>query len=73
MTRNHLLCNFDRCRKSENEDLLQKWISSYNTRLVALPRFFQMGYNILTLTTQKEGMGYQPLGENLIVSLALDT
>jgi hypothetical protein len=34
---------------------------------------FSRGYNILTLTTQKEGMGYQQWGENLIVSLALDT
>ena len=72
MTRNHLLFNFDKCRKAENEDSLQMWIGSYNTRLVALPRFSK-GYNILTLTTQKEGMGYQQWGENLIVSLALDT
>jgi hypothetical protein len=72
MTRNHLLCNLDKCRKAENEGPLHKWIGSYNTRLVALP-CFSKGYNILTLTTQKEGMGYQQWGENLIVSLALDT
>jgi hypothetical protein len=41
MTRNHLLFNFDKCRKAENEDSLQMWIGSYNKRLVALPRFFK--------------------------------
>jgi hypothetical protein len=34
---------------------------------------FSSGYIILTLTTQKEGIGYQQLGESLIVSWELDT
>ena len=34
---------------------------------------FSMGYIILRLTIQKEDGGCQQLGENLIVSLALDT
>jgi integrase/recombinase XerD len=41
MTRDDLLAYLDKCRKSENEDPLHKWIGSYNTKLVVLSRFFK--------------------------------
>ena len=41
MTRDDLLSYLDKCRKPENEDPLHKWIGSYNTKLVALSRFFK--------------------------------
>lgn len=60
MTRDDVLCYLDKCRKPENEDLLHKWIGSYNTKLVIISRFFNFssGYIILTLITQKEGVSY---------------
>src|SRR5919197_1348947 len=33
MTREDVLLYLDKCRKSENEDPLHKWIGSYNTKL----------------------------------------
>jgi hypothetical protein len=36
MTRDDVLCYLDKCRKTENEDPLHKWIGSYNTKLVIL-------------------------------------
>ena len=56
MTRDHVLCNFDKCRKAENEDPLHKWIGSYNTRLVALPRFFN-GLHYPNIDDPKRRMG----------------
>jgi integrase len=44
MTREDVLCYLDKCRKSENEDPLHKWIGSYNTKLVILSRFFKWLY-----------------------------
>jgi integrase len=41
MSRDDILCYLDKCRKSENEDQLHKWIGSYNTKLVVLSRFFK--------------------------------
>jgi integrase/recombinase XerD len=41
MTRDDVLCYLDKCRKTENEDSLHKWIGSYNIRLVILSRFFK--------------------------------
>ena len=41
MTRDDVLCYLDKCRKTENEDPLHKWIGSYNIRLVILSRFFK--------------------------------
>jgi integrase len=41
MTRDDLLSYLDKCRKPENKDPLHKWIGSYNTKLVALSRFFK--------------------------------
>src|SRR5438034_4171004 len=34
MTRDDVLCYLDKCRKPENEDLLHKWIGSYNLKLI---------------------------------------
>src|SRR5918911_983103 len=44
MTQEDLLCYLDRCRKPENKDPLHKWIGSYNTKLMALSRFFKWLY-----------------------------
>ena len=44
MTRDDVLCYLDKCRKPENEDLLHKWIGSYNTKLVIISRFFKWLY-----------------------------
>jgi integrase/recombinase XerD len=44
MTRNDVLCYLDKCRKTEDEDPLHKWIGSYNTKLVTLSRFFKWQY-----------------------------
>jgi integrase/recombinase XerD len=41
MTRDDVLCYLDNCRKPENEDLLHKWIGSYNSKLVIIFRFFK--------------------------------
>ena len=41
MTRDDVLLYLDSVRKPENEDLLHKWIGSYNTKLVILSRFFK--------------------------------
>jgi integrase/recombinase XerD len=41
MTRDDVLCYLDKCRKSENEDPLHKWIGTYDTKLVILSRFFK--------------------------------
>ena len=56
MTRDHVLCIFDKCLKAENEDPLHKWIGSYNTRLVALPRFFN-GLHYPNIDDPKRRMG----------------
>jgi hypothetical protein len=72
MTRDHVLCYLDKCRKAENEDLLHKWIGSYNTRLVALPRFFKW-LRYPNIDDPKRRNGLSAIGRNLIVSLALDT
>jgi hypothetical protein len=61
MTRNHLLCNLDKCRKAENEDPLHKWIGSYNTRLVALPRFFK-GLQYPNIDDPKRRNGLSAMG-----------
>src|SRR5215813_12943330 len=44
MTRNDILFYLDKCRKSENEDPLHKWISSYNLKRIILMRFFKWLY-----------------------------
>ncbi|MFL6326839.1 MAG: hypothetical protein ACJ71I_05115, partial [Nitrososphaeraceae archaeon] len=44
MTRDDVLCYLDKCRKTEEEDPLHKWIGSYNTKLVILSRFFKWLY-----------------------------
>jgi uncharacterized protein YihD (DUF1040 family) len=44
MTRNDVLCYLDKCRKTDDEDPLHKWIGSYNTKLVTLSRFFKWLY-----------------------------
>jgi integrase/recombinase XerD len=41
MTRDDIFCYLDKCRKTEDEDPLHKWIGSYNTKLVILSRFFK--------------------------------
>jgi hypothetical protein len=41
MIRDDVLSYLDKCRKTENEDPLHKWIGSYNIRLVILSRFFK--------------------------------
>jgi hypothetical protein len=41
MTRDDVLSYLNKCRKPENEDPLHKWIGSYNTKLMALSRFFK--------------------------------
>jgi hypothetical protein len=42
MTRDDILLGYlDKCRKPENEDPLHKWIGSYNTKFIALSRFFK--------------------------------
>jgi integrase/recombinase XerD len=41
MTRDDILCYLDKCRKTEDEDPLHKWIGSYNTKLAILCRFFK--------------------------------
>jgi integrase len=42
MTRDDiLLCFLDKCRKTENEDPLHKWIGTYNTKLITISRFFK--------------------------------
>jgi uncharacterized protein YihD (DUF1040 family) len=41
MTRDDVLYYIDKCRKSEDEDPLHKWIVTYNLRLVVLTRFFK--------------------------------
>ena len=43
MTKDDILCYLDRCRKTENEDPLHKWIGSYNVKHVIL--------SIILLTT----------------------
>ena len=44
MTREDLLLYLDRYRKFENEDLLHKWMGSYNIKRVTLIRFFKWLY-----------------------------
>jgi hypothetical protein len=61
MTRDHVLCSLDKCRKAENEDPLHKWIGSYNTRLVALPRFFN-GLHYPNIDDPKRRMGLSAIG-----------
>jgi integrase/recombinase XerD len=41
MTRDDVLLYLDNCRKPENEDSLHKWIGTYNSKLVAIFRFFK--------------------------------
>jgi integrase len=41
MTRDDILCYLDKCRKTEDDDALHKWIGTYNTKLVVLSRFFK--------------------------------
>jgi uncharacterized protein YihD (DUF1040 family) len=41
MTRDDVLCYLDKCRKTEDEDPLHKWIGSYNTKLAIVSRFFK--------------------------------
>jgi integrase len=41
MIRDDVLSYLDKCRKTENEDPLHKWVGSYNIRLVILSRFFK--------------------------------
>jgi uncharacterized protein YihD (DUF1040 family) len=66
MTRNDVLCYLDKCRKTEDEDPLHKWIGSYNTKLVTLSRFFKWQY-YPNVETRKEEMSYQHLKKSLIV------
>jgi hypothetical protein len=44
MTKEDVLYYLDSCRKSENKDRLHKWIGSYNTKRIALIRFFKWLY-----------------------------
>jgi hypothetical protein len=44
MTRDDILLFLDKHRKSENEDLLHKWIGTYNLGVVILCRFFKWLY-----------------------------
>jgi len=44
MTRNDILFYLDKCRKPEDEDLLHKWIGSYNLKRIILIRFFKWLY-----------------------------
>jgi uncharacterized protein YihD (DUF1040 family) len=44
MTREDVLCYLDKCRNSENEDPLHKWIGSYNTKRMTISRFFKWLY-----------------------------
>jgi hypothetical protein len=44
MTRDDILCYLDKYRKPENEDLLHKWIGTYNITFVTLCRFFKWLY-----------------------------
>ena len=44
MTRDNVLCYLDKCRKTENEDPLHKWLGIYNMRLVMLSRLFKWLY-----------------------------
>jgi uncharacterized protein YihD (DUF1040 family) len=39
MTRDDILCYLDKCRKTEDEDPLHKWIGTYNIRLIILSSF----------------------------------
>jgi integrase len=41
MTRDDVLYYLDKCRKTEDEDPLHKWIGTYNIRLVIISRFFK--------------------------------
>jgi integrase/recombinase XerD len=42
MTRDDILsCYLDKCRKSENEDPMHKWIGSYNSKRSVILRFFK--------------------------------
>ncbi|MDQ6863813.1 MAG: hypothetical protein M3044_08310 [Thermoproteota archaeon] len=44
MRQDDILLYLDNCRKSENEDLLHKWIRTYNSRRATLFRFFKWLY-----------------------------
>jgi integrase len=44
MTKEDVLLYLDSCRKSENDDLLHKWIGTYNSRRIILFRFFKWVY-----------------------------
>jgi hypothetical protein len=44
MTKQDVLYYLDKCRKSENEDPLHKWIGTYNTKRIILIRFFKWLY-----------------------------
>jgi len=44
MTRQDVVHYLDKCRKSENEDPLHKWIGTYNTKRIILIRFFKWLY-----------------------------
>jgi hypothetical protein len=44
MTREDVLGYLDKCRRSENEDSLHKWIGSYNIKRIILIRFFKWLY-----------------------------
>jgi uncharacterized protein YihD (DUF1040 family) len=41
MTRDDILCYLDKCRKSEDEDPLHRWIGSYDVKRAILTRFFK--------------------------------
>jgi integrase/recombinase XerD len=44
MRQDDILLYLDSCRKSENDDLLHKWIGTYNSRRAILFRFFKWLY-----------------------------
>jgi uncharacterized protein YihD (DUF1040 family) len=72
MTRDDILLYLDKHRKSENEDLLHRWIGTYNLGVVIVCRFFKWLY-YPDIEDPKEGMKYQHLRESLIVLLVLNS
>jgi integrase/recombinase XerD len=44
MTQEDILLYLDSCRKPENEDVLHKWVGTYNSRRIILFRFFKWLY-----------------------------
>lgn len=44
MTRDDVIRFLDSLRKDDSEDIMHKWIGSYNLRLISLIRFFKWLY-----------------------------